>query len=109
MTIPYALWSEKDEDDVRVSPTTSEKDFPERSGDLKQKLPELEHDGKLENKSPEDSQNSLYGASAEEDVIKDIDVDVEDTTSVLDFVAGVNKMAAKLHSENPSRDVQVRR
>ncbi|KAB5568173.1 hypothetical protein DKX38_001966 [Salix brachista] len=107
MTIPYALWSEKEEDDGRVSPATSEKDFPERSGDLKQKLPEVEHDVKLENKSQEDSQNSLYGASAEEDVIKDIDVDVEDTTSVLDFVAGVNKMAAKLHSENPSRDVQA--
>ncbi|KAH8515205.1 hypothetical protein H0E87_003888 [Populus deltoides] len=107
MTIPYALWSEKEEDNGRVSPTASEKDFPERSEDLKQKLLELEHDVKLENKSQEDSQNPLYGASAEEDVIKDIDVDVEDTTSVLDFVAGVNKMAAKLHSENLSRDIQV--
>jgi centromeric protein E len=109
MTIPYALWSEKEEDNGRVSPTASEKDFPERSEDLKQKLLELEHDVKLGNKSQEDSQNPLYGASAEEDVIKDIDVDVEDTTSVLDFVAGVNKMAAKLHSENLSRDMQVRR
>ncbi|CAK7346273.1 unnamed protein product [Dovyalis caffra] len=106
MTIPYALWSEKEEDIGSVSPA-SEKDFHESPEDLEHKLPELEHDVKLENKPQEDSQNSLYGASAEEDIIKDIDVDVEDTASVLDFVAGVNKMAASLRAEHQSRDIRA--
>ncbi|KAF2310053.1 hypothetical protein GH714_006347 [Hevea brasiliensis] len=48
-----------------------------------------------------DSQNSINSASTEEESMKEIEVDVDDTTSVLDFVAGVNQLAI------PQSEVQI--
>lgn len=105
MTISSALWSDKEEHDESISPNASGKDFPQRALGFDQQLPQ--QDAKHGNMSQEDSQNSLSYAAVEEEIVKDIDVDVEDTNSVLDFVAGVKK--PKLQSENQIADVQVRR
>lgn len=106
MTIPSALWSEKEEDNENLPTTASGKDFPGRAVGFEQNLPELEHDAKIEKMPEKDSQNYLNSASIEEEVIKEIDIDIDDTTSVLDFV-GVNKMA-KPYSENQIGDASVR-
>lgn len=136
MTIPSDFWSENEEEEEDTPPAAPEEDSSERPEpevessqrpkpevdsserpepevdssekpeDIEQMLPELENDAKIGCMSRKDSQKSISSASSEEENIKEIDVHVDDTTSVLDFVARVNKMASP-QSEEQIGDVPV--
>uniref|UniRef100_A0A2C9U0J3 Kinesin-like protein n=1 Tax=Manihot esculenta TaxID=3983 RepID=A0A2C9U0J3_MANES len=114
MTIPSEVWYEKEqenektphtEDSIEKTPLSEDsiektphaEESIEKPLDIEPKLPELEQVDKTMNMSRKDSHNSISSASTEEESIKEIDVDIDvdiyvnDTTSVLDFVAGVSK------------------
>ncbi|EEF52669.1 ATP binding protein, putative [Ricinus communis] len=93
MTIPSALWYEKEEENENILPASFEEDNLERRGGTEQKLAELEPDDKTGKISGKYSRNSTSSACIEEETIKEINIDVDDTTTVLDFVAGVNTIA----------------
>ncbi|KAJ9166020.1 hypothetical protein P3X46_020821 [Hevea brasiliensis] len=98
MTIPSDMWYESEEENENKPHT---EDSIERPLDIEQKRTESEHDAETINMSRKDSQNSINSASTEEESMKEIEVDVDDTTSVLDFVAGVNQLAI------PQSEVQI--
>eukprot|EP00257_Ricinus_communis_P016875 XP_015575178.1 kinesin-like protein KIN-7C [Ricinus communis] len=106
MTIPSALWYEKEEENENILPASFEEDNLERRGGTEQKLAELEPDDKTGKISGKYSRNSTSSACIEEETIKEINIDVDDTTTVLDFVAGVNTIA-KPQSEEQIGDVLV--
>lgn len=91
MTIPSAFWSEREEENDTTPPAVP--DELERSAVIEKNHPESEHNAKTGKISRKGSQNSTGTASTEEESIKEIDVYVDDTTTVLGSVAGVNKMA----------------
>ncbi|KDP38590.1 hypothetical protein JCGZ_04515 [Jatropha curcas] len=81
-----------------------EQKLPEKPEEIEKKLPELKHYIKIESMCRKDSTKSISSDSAEEEeeeTIKEIDVDVDDTTSVLDFVARMNVMS------NPQSEEQI--
>lgn len=126
MTIPSEVWYEKEqenektphtEDSIEKTPLSEDsiektphaEESIEKPLDIEPKLPELEQVDKTMNMSRKDSHNSISSASTEEESIKeiDVDIDVNDTTSVLDFVAGVSKSQIP-QSEVEDNDVPVR-
>ncbi|KAF2324650.1 hypothetical protein GH714_015919 [Hevea brasiliensis] len=107
MTIPSDVWYEKEEENANTLHT---EDSLGRPVDIEQKFPELEYDTETRNMSRKDSQNSI-NVSTEEESIKEIDVDVNDTTTVLDCVAGVNKLAiaqSEIFSDVPVAEASTR-
>lgn len=104
MKIPSDIWYEKEEENENTPHT---EDSLERPLDIEQKLPELELDAETRSMSREDSKTSIGSVSTEEESIKEINVDVNDTPSVLDCVAGVNKLPVP-QSEMQISDVPVR-
>uniref|UniRef100_A0A2C9VWH9 Kinesin-like protein n=2 Tax=Manihot esculenta TaxID=3983 RepID=A0A2C9VWH9_MANES len=103
MKIPSDIWYEKEEENENTPHT---EDSLERPLDIEQKLPELELDAETRSMSREDSKTSIGSVSTEEESIKEINVDVNDTPSVLDCVAGVNKLPVP-QSEMQISDVPV--
>ncbi|XP_050232141.1 kinesin-like protein KIN-7F [Mercurialis annua] len=107
MTIPSAFWYEKEEENEKIlpgPPASSGEDSVERPEDGEQKLPELEHGVRTGKIFRTDSQNSTR--SAEEVTIKEIDIEVDDTTTVLDLAAGANTIA-EFQPEAQTGDVPV--
>lgn len=94
VTIPSSLWFERKGEIENLPFTASDKD--ENPGDCQQNDSKLDHDSEVRSmsrkNSQKDSEKSHSRTSSEEsELIKEIDVDVEDTASVIDFVPTSNQ------------------
>ncbi|CAN0872335.1 Kinesin-like protein KIN-7J [Linum grandiflorum] len=114
MTIPSALWSKNDEEEVEEEEEEEQEDGEDsdeeayegrhsssteeglsKSGD-KATLP-LEHQ----------SESERFVVAKEDEIIKEIDVQFDDTTSVLNSVAGGKKTKKMKHQKQPTREIGV--
>ncbi|CAL1384063.1 unnamed protein product [Linum trigynum] len=116
VTIPSALWSKKEEDEedseedgcnARDSSATDE-EIPERRGNSKEednKGLKMEHESGMKDS---DYPESCVVGTKEDEIIKEIDVHFDDTTSVLDSVAGWKKGKKMMkHQKQPTRELGV--
>ncbi|CAN1824272.1 Kinesin-like protein KIN-7F [Linum perenne] len=107
MNIPYELWSKKDgeededsEDDTRQSSATEEA-RPEKGGNPKEEdeeeedILEMEYEPKMKDLQLQDSE------------CPETDIQFDDTTSVLDSVAGAKKGRMIKHQKQPTKDIGV--
>ncbi|CAN1824275.1 Kinesin-like protein KIN-7F [Linum perenne] len=106
MNIPYELWSKKDgeededsEDDTRQSSATEEA-RPEKGGNPKEEdeeeedILEMEYEPKMKDLQLQDSE------------CPETDIQFDDTTSVLDSVAGAKKGRMIKHQKQPTKDIE---
>ncbi|KAJ8762159.1 hypothetical protein K2173_007313 [Erythroxylum novogranatense] len=97
MTIPSDFWPGNEDEDEQSPPAVSEMEFPGRPEDFEGRLPGAEADAEIRD-------TSLGDAAVEEEIVKEIDIQVDDTTSVLDLASGLNKMP-KFNPLTPISDI----
>ncbi|WCJ35147.1 Kinesin-like protein KIN-7F [Euphorbia peplus] len=101
MTIPCAFLSEKEEETEMTPPAPSDESEPTLP-ELDPTLPESVHDAK-----PGELNNTVI-ASSEEESVKEIDIHVDDNTTVIGSIAGDNNMdASQTELQVPETSTQL--